>query len=35
MEDISFKWYLTYGKIDYIVVEGILDLDINGKTYLG
>ncbi|MHB8170111.1 MAG: cupin domain-containing protein [Thermincolia bacterium] len=34
LEDTAFSWNLTYEEIDYIV-EGTLDITINGKTYRG
>lgn len=34
VEDSAFSWDLTYDEVDY-VVEGTLDIIVNGKTYRG
>jgi ethanolamine utilization protein EutQ len=34
LEDTSFSWDLKYEEIDYIV-EGTLEMTVNGKTYRG
>lgn len=34
LEDSSFDWHLGYEEIDYII-EGTLDITVNGKNYRG
>lgn len=34
IEKSSFDWYLGYDELDY-VIEGILEITYNGKTYTG
>ncbi|KNZ68767.1 ethanolamine utilization EutQ family protein [Thermincola ferriacetica] len=34
MEESAFDWTLTYNEMDY-VIEGTLDITVNGKTYRG
>jgi len=34
VEDSAFSWDLTYDEVDY-VIEGTLDIIVNGKTYRG
>lgn len=34
MEETSFDWTLTYNEMDY-VIEGTLDIIVDGKTYRG
>jgi len=34
VEDSAFSWELTYDELDY-VIEGTLDIIVNGKTYRG